>query len=142
MFPITDKRMTRFMISLESGIKLVWYAFQDMLGGEIYVSKIPSMKIIDIAAAISPKAKYEIIGLRPGEKLHEQMIGVDENLNTFEYLKYFKILPQINNWNLDKYRIKNGKRVKDGFSYTSQNNKQFMHKKELLLWIKKNIKKI
>ena len=72
--PITDERMTRFMITLEQGVELVWHAFDDMVGGEIYVKKIPSMNIMDIARAVAPNAKYETIGIRPGEKLHEQMI--------------------------------------------------------------------
>ena len=76
--PITDPRMTRFMISLEEGVKLVWHVFEDMLGGEIYVKKIPSMTITDIAKAVSPEADQKIIGIRPGEKLHEQLIGEDE----------------------------------------------------------------
>ena len=78
ILPITDNRMTRFMISLEEGVKLVWHAFEDMLGGEIYVKKIPSMNINDIAKAVAPDAKLKIIGIRPGEKLHEQMIGIED----------------------------------------------------------------
>ena len=77
IFPITDPRMTRFMISLEQGVELVWHAFEDMLGGEIY-KKIPSMKVVDIAKAVSSKAKHEVVGIRPGEKLHEQMIGLED----------------------------------------------------------------
>ena len=77
-FPITDERMTRFMISLEEGVELVWHAFDDMKGGEIYIKKIPSMKITDIAKAISKEASQEIVGIRPGEKLHEQMIGFED----------------------------------------------------------------
>ena len=89
--PITDKRMSRFMISLEEGVELVWKAFEDMIGGEIYVKKIPSMKIIDIANVIAPKAKYKIIGIRPGEKLHEQMISAEDSHSTYEYSNFFKI---------------------------------------------------
>ncbi len=108
ILPITDRRMTRFMISLEDGVKLVWHAFKDMLGGEIYVKKIPSMKIIDIAKAIAPEAKLKTIGIRPGEKLHEQMIGLEDAPHTYEYKEYFKILPAINNWSKDTNRIKDG----------------------------------
>ena len=89
--PITDSEMTRFMISLEQGVELVWHAFHDMVGGEIYVKKIPSMKVTDLAKAIAPNAKQEIIGIRPGEKLHEQMIGSEDAPYTFEYKEYFKI---------------------------------------------------
>ena len=108
--PITDKRMTRFMITLEQGVELVWKAFEDMLGGEIYVKKIPSMKLIDIAKVIAPKANHKIIGIRPGEKLHEQMIGIEDSYSTYEYFNYYKILPQINEWAKDSFRIKNGKK--------------------------------
>ena len=143
--PITDERMTRFMISLEQGVELVWHSFQDMLGGEIYVKKIPSMKITDIAKAIAPKKKYKIIGIRPGEKLHEQMISSEDSYSTYDYKNYYKILPQINNWSKDKLRIKKGKKVNDGFIYSSDTNSDWMTVQELKLWIqlnKKNIGKI
>ena len=83
------------MISLDQGVQLVWHALSDMIGGEIYV-KIPSMKVIDIAEVVAPLAKHKIIGIRPGEKLHEQMIGRDDSYFTYEYSSYYKILPQIN----------------------------------------------
>ena len=136
--PITDIRMSRFMITLEEGINLVWHAFADMVGGEIYVKKIPSMKIVDIASCISPNAKHEIIGIRPGEKLHEEMISVDESYNTYEFNDYFKILPTLNKWNLDEMRIKKGKLVPDRFSYTSDKNPKWMSPKNLRSWIEKN----
>ena len=138
LLPITDHRMTRFMISLEQGVKLVWTAFKDMLGGEIYVKKIPSMKVTDIAKVIAPKAKHEIIGIRPGEKLHEQMISNDDSHSTYEYSNYYKILPMINGWGVDNFRIKNGKKVPEGFVYTSDSNKQWMTKTELRRWIELN----
>ena len=136
--PITDKRMTRFMITLNQGVELVWKAFDDMIGGEIYVKKIPSMKIVDIASAIEPKAKFEMIGIRPGEKLHEEMISVSDSFYTYEYEDYYKILPAINNWNLDTERIKGGKLVPDGFRYTSDNNNQWLEKHDLIKWIELN----
>jgi UDP-N-acetylglucosamine 4,6-dehydratase (inverting) len=136
--PITDIRMSRFMITLEEGINLVWHAFADMVGGEIYVKKIPSMKIVDIASCISPNAKHEIIGIRPGEKLHEEMISVDESYNTYEFNDYFKILPVLNKWNLDEMRIKKGKLVPDRFSYTSDKNPKWMSPTNLRSWIEKN----
>ena len=138
VLPITDDRMTRFMISLEQGVDLVWHAFKDMLGGEIYVKKIPSMKVTDIAKVIAPKAKHKIIGIRPGEKLHEQMIGSEDSSYTYEYLNYFKILPQINEWWKDKMRIKNGKKVPDGFVYSSENNSIWVTKNELKKWLFSN----
>ena len=138
VLPITDPRMTRFMITLEEGVKLVWHAFEDMLGGEIYVKKIPSMKITDIAKAISPNAKHEIIGVRPGEKLHEQMIGAEDAQNTFEYDKHFKILPAIYGWSSDLKRIKNGKKLSDGFVYDSKTNDDWMSSDDLKHWLNQN----
>jgi FlaA1/EpsC-like NDP-sugar epimerase len=138
--PITDVRMTRFMISLEQGVNLVWHAFNDMIGGEIYVKKIPSIKVTDIAKVIAPNSRFEIIGIRPGEKLHEQMIGYEDSFTTFEYKDHFKILPQLNNWGKDKKRIKLGKKVKDGFIYNSDNNRDWMTKTYLKNWIRANYK--
>jgi UDP-N-acetylglucosamine 4,6-dehydratase (inverting) len=133
---ITDERMTRFMISLEQGVELVWYAFDDMEGGEIYVKKIPSMKLTDIAKAVSETAKQKIIGVRPGEKLHEQMIGVEDASFTYEYKDHFKILPQIHEWASDPYRIKDGLPVREGFSYSSDTNTEWMAQETLREWIK------
>ena len=138
VLPITDERMTRFMISLDQGVKLVWHAFEDMLGGEIYVKKIPSMKVTDIANVIAPKAKHKIIGIRPGEKLHEQMIGSEDSHTTYEYSEYYKILPQINSWDKDKLRIKKGKKLPNNFIYNSNSNLKWMTKSELQKWIKVN----
>ena len=133
--PITDLRMTRFMITLDQGVELVWKAFEDMEGGEIYVKKIPSMKIVDIAKVIAPKATHKIIGIRPGEKLHEQMISLEDSYSTYEYPNYYKILPQIYDWSKDSMRIKNGKKVSDGFVYSSNNNSEWMKEEELKKWI-------
>ena len=136
--PITDMEMTRFMISLEQGVELVWHAFEDMVGGEIYVKKIPSMKVKDIAETIAPNAKQKIIGIRPGEKLHEQMIGSEDSYSTYEYLEHFKILPQINDWDKDSKRIKGGKKVAKGFTYSSNTNSDWMTKSDLKEWIEAN----
>ncbi len=133
--PITDKRMTRFMITLEEGVKLVWDAFYNMKGGETYVKKIKSMKVTDIALTINPNVKFKIIGIRPGEKLHEQMISCEDAPFTYEYEEYFKILPTINNWNQDPQRIKSGKLVDEDFIYSSNFNKEWMTKDELRNWI-------
>lgn len=140
--PITDKRMTRFMISLEDGVELIWHAFEDMLGGEIYVKKIPSMQITDIAKAVAPNAKIKNIGIRPGEKLHEQMIGLEDSHLTYEYKEHYKILPSINEWGKDPNRIQDGTPVEKGFIYSSDNNKDFMSIEELQNWIKANKRKI
>ena len=142
VFPITDNRMTRFMISLEEGVKLVWHAFDDMRGGEIYVKKIPSMKVTDVALAVDESSKQEEVGIRPGEKLHEQMIGMEDALYTYEYPEHFKILPSINDWAKDEARIGNGIRVSEDFMYTSDNNKEWMEISELQQWIEKNKSKI
>lgn len=135
--PITDEKMTRFMISLEEGVNLVWWALDDMHGGEIYVKKIPSMNIMDIAKAVAPDAGHRIIGIRPGEKLHEQMIGAEDADHTYEYDGYYKILPAINMWSQDPERIGEGKKVKERFSYTSDQNTEWMSVDELQQWIDK-----
>jgi UDP-N-acetylglucosamine 4,6-dehydratase len=136
--PITDVRMTRFMITLEQGVELVWHAFEDMQGGEIYVKKIPSMKITDIAKAVAPDAVHEIVGIRPGEKLHEQMISSEDALCTYEYPEHFKILPAIHNWSVDPFRIKDGRKVPDGFVYASDTNEHWMDIAVLRKWIDVN----
>ncbi|MBA6420458.1 UDP-N-acetylglucosamine 4,6-dehydratase (inverting) [Pseudomonas neustonica] len=142
VLPITDERMTRFMISLEEGVDLVWHAFEDMVGGEIYVKKIPSMKVTDLATVVAPEAKQEIIGIRPGEKLHEQMISAEDAYYTYEYPEHFKILPVINDWSNSPERIKNGKRVAEGFVYSSDNNSEWMSGEQLQSWIDANREKI
>lgn len=138
VLPVTDERMTRFMISLQQGVELVWHAFEDMQGGEIYVKKIPSMRVVDIARAVAPEARQEVIGIRPGEKLHEQMISADDAPFTYEYPEHFKILPAIHNWSADPHRIKDGTPVPEGFVYASDNNPQWMSVAELQAWIDKH----
>jgi UDP-N-acetylglucosamine 4,6-dehydratase len=142
VLPITDRRMTRFMITLEQGVELVWKAFDDMLGGEIYVKKIPSMNIVDIAKAVAPNAEHKIIGIRSGEKIHEQMIGFEDAPNTFEYEDYYKILPTIHNWSKDPQRIKNGKAVPENFIYASDTNTEWMEVGALRNWIEQHQIKI
>lgn len=142
VLPITDERMTRFMISLEEGVELVWHAFEDMEGGEIYVKKIPSMKVTDLARVVAPDAKHEIVGIRPGEKMHEQMIGAEDSYYTYEYPEHFKILPAIHDWSADAARIKDGKKVPEGFVYSSDNNTEWMSDDELRAWIDANREKI
>lgn len=142
IMPITDERMTRFMISLEEGVELVWHAFEDMEGGEIYVKKIPSMKVTDLARVVAPEAKQEVVGIRPGEKLHEQMISPEDSYYTYEYPEHFKILPTINNWGKDANRIKDGTKVPEGFEYSSDNNTEWMSDADLQAWIEQNWDKI
>ena len=140
--PITDMRMTRFMISLEEAVELVWTAFEDTVGGEIYVKKIPSMTITDIARAVKSDAEFDIIGIRPGEKLHEQMIGSEDSFTTYEYPEYYKILPAIHGWCNDPNRIKDGKKVPEGFVYTSDKNTEWKSVVELRQWIELNYSKV
>jgi len=140
--PVTDEKMTRFMITLEQGVELVWHAFEDMVGGEVYVKKIPSMKITDVAEAIDPNAKLDIIGIRPGEKLHEEMISTEDAAYTYEYPEHFKILPAIHEWNKDQSRINGGKAVPENFSYTSDNNTDWMTVDSLREWVKANQQKM
>lgn len=135
VLPVTDERMTRFMITLEQGVHLVWHAFDDMVGGEIYVKKIPSMKIGDIARAVDVEARLEIVGIRPGEKLHEQMIAPEDAPHTFEYSDHYKILPAIFNWSQDPERINGGSPVPAGFTYCSDNNTEWMDVATLRAWI-------
>lgn len=142
VLPITDPRMTRFMISLEEGVELVWHSFDDMQGGEIYVKKIPSMKVTDLARVVAPDARQEVVGIRPGEKLHEQMISAEDAYYTYEYPEHFKILPVINNWSFDPARIKDGKKVAENFVYASDNNSQWMSDADLQSWIETNREKI
>lgn len=136
--PITDTGMTRFMIDLDEGVQLCWEAFRVSIGGEIFVKKIPSMKIIDIAEAIAPGTPIKEIGIRPGEKIHEQMIGEEDVPFTYEYNDYYKILPNLNDWSNCTSRIADGKKVNDDFIYNSGNNEDWMSIETLRTWIKKN----
>ncbi|MBZ7963726.1 UDP-N-acetylglucosamine 4,6-dehydratase (inverting) [Campylobacter sp. 2457A] len=135
--PITDKRMTRFWISLEDGVKFVLNNFEIMHGGEVFVPKIPSMKITDLAHALAPDLKTKIIGIRPGEKLHETMISSDDSHLTYEFNKYYVISPSIQFTNVKSdfsvnAKGEKGQKVKDGFSYSSDNNKEWVSEKDLL----------
>ena len=136
--PITDKRMTRFMITLDEGVRLVWKAFEDMEGGEIYVRKIPSMKVVDIAKAINPNLEQKVVGIRPGEKLHEQMIGSEDADFTYEYDDHYKIFPAIHNWSKDPARIKKGRKVPEGFVYASDSNHEWLSQDEFSSWLSNN----
>ena len=109
-----------------------------MIGGEIYVKKIPSMKVVDLAKTIAPKATQEFVGIRPGEKIHEQMIGEEDASSTYEYKEHYKILPVINGWADDPLRIQDGKKVNPNFVYNSGSNDQWMSPEQLLEWIEDN----
>ena len=136
-FTLTDKRMTRFMMTLDTAVKLVWKSLDDMRGGEMYVVKAPSMKVIDIINSFSNKPKIKIIGIRPGEKIHEQMISTEESPYTYEYKEFFKILPQVSD-NYKKYKVSKKNLVKKNFFYRSDANHTWMKRAELQKWIKKN----
>ena len=129
--PITDTRMTRFMITLEESIGLVWEVLADMQGGEIYTKKIPSMLVTDIAKAINPEANFKIVGIRPGEKIHEQMISIDDAPYTYEYKDYYKIIPATYSQSQKNESTKKGKIVDSSFIYSSENNVEWMSIDEL-----------
>ena len=135
---VTHESMTRFMITLDQGVDLIFKAFEDSEGGEIYVKRIPSMNIIKIAQSVSPDAEIKIIGIRPGEKLHEQMIGAEDAAFTYEYDGYYKILPAIADWGASKDRVKSGNLVPENFIYSSDSNTDWMSVRELQNWIKAN----
>jgi UDP-N-acetylglucosamine 4,6-dehydratase len=130
--PITDESMTRFSITLENACQFVLKCLDITWGGEIFVPKIPSYRILDMAKAVSSSAEIEIIGPRPGEKIHEEMITVTDSLNTLEFGDYFVILPSLELWNIDSYLKEfSGKRVKQGFHYYSGGNEHFLSVQEL-----------
>ena len=133
--PITDLRMTRFLITLSEAVKTVEYAFREMIGSEIFVKKIPSVKITDLAQIIGPDCKMEEVGMRPGEKLHEQLISSDESSHTYEFEDYFKILSPLNRWDSCSKRIKGGKKVNEGFVYTSDKNGSWLRNEDLKNWL-------
>ena len=138
--PITHPDMTRFNISLEAGVDLVLYALEHAWGGEIFVPKIPSFKITALAEAIAPHCKQEIVGIRPGEKLHEEMITETDSLNTIELTKYFVITPSMPLWSVDKFSEHfNGKRVEMGFKYNSGTNKEWLSVEQLREQIRQHV---
>jgi UDP-N-acetylglucosamine 4,6-dehydratase (inverting) len=140
VLPITHPEMTRFNISLEEGVDLVLYAIQNAWGGEIFVPKIPSYRILDVAEAIAPNAQHEIIGIRPGEKLHEEMITETDSFNSLELEQYYVIAPSIPLWNHDDYlKTFNGRKVQQGFRYNSGTNDRFMTVEEIRAAIRQHI---
>jgi len=151
VLPITDERMTRFNITLQEGVDFVLFCLDKMWGGELFVPKIPSYRILDLAKAIAPECKIEIVGIRPGEKIHEEMITQADALNTIEFEKYFVILPSVqlgNNkhlklWDTEEFRTKSnskpGKFCEYGFSYNSGTNPNFLSVEELKELIIKNV---
>lgn len=126
VLPITDSGMTRFNISLEEGVEMVLYAAEHAVGGEIFVPKIPSYRITDVAKAIAPEAQQEIVGIRPGEKLHEEMITSSDSYNTIDLGKYYAILPQAKAGIQQHYEARGGKMVEPGFCYNSGTNDEWL----------------
>jgi len=140
VLPITDDRMTRFNISLEDGCEMVFNAIDSAWGGEIFVPKIPSYKITDVAHAIAPECKQVVVGIRPGEKLHEEMITASDSFNTWDLGKYYAILPQKTMFNLDEFAAHfNAKRVPEGFNYNSATNDEWETIESLRAQIKEHV---
>ena len=142
VLPITDERMTRFNITLQNGVDFVLQCLDKMWGGELFVPKIPSYKILDVAKAIAPDCKHKIVGIRPGEKLHEEMITETDALNSVEFEKYFVILPSTILWDIDQFRKESnssvGKKCEFGFSYNSGTNEEFLSIEALQKLMKEN----
>jgi UDP-N-acetylglucosamine 4,6-dehydratase len=140
ILPITDPNMTRFNISLDGGVEMVLHALEKAWGGEIYIPKIPSYKILDVANAICEKSEKKVVGIRPGEKIHEEMITQSDAFNTFDLGGYYTILPSKPIWDLEEYiKINNAIKVPIGFSYTSSNNTVWESVDSLRKLISKNI---
>lgn len=135
--PITDARMTRFMITLDQGVDLVSTAFDTMVGGEVYVKKIPSMNIMDIAKAVRPELETQEIGIRPGEKLHEQMIGSEDAPYTFDFNDHYRIYP-LATYGEERFEIAASKKIAEDFVYASDTNEQWMTVQQLRSWLSKN----
>jgi FlaA1/EpsC-like NDP-sugar epimerase len=127
VLPITDPRMTRFNISLDEGVDMVLWAIENAWGGEILVPKIPSYRIVDVAEAVAPGCRHEIIGIRAGEKIHEEMITASDSFNTVDLGRYYAILPVTDNYGIDDYcQRRGGRRVEPGFAYNSGDNPDFL----------------
>lgn len=140
ILPITHPEMTRFNISIGEGVDMVLYALENAWGGEVFIPKIPSYKIIDLAKAIGPNCDHPVVGIRPGEKIHEEMITSSDSYTTYDMEKYYVILPQKPSWELESFLKKfNAIKVKEGFSYNSGDNKEFLSIEQLKLLIKKHI---
>lgn len=140
VLPITDSNMTRFNISLQAGVDMVLHALDQAWGGELFVPKIPSYKILDVAKAIGPDCEHKIVGIRPGEKVHEEMITSSDSFTTYDLGKYFVILPQTTNWNLEEYIKKfDAKLVPQGFNYTSGENTEWETVETLRALIKEHL---
>ncbi len=140
IIPITDLSMTRFNITLNDGVNMVMHALENSWGGEIFVPKIPSYRITDVAEAIAPDCKIEVIGIRPGEKIHEEMITSSDSFSTYDLGKYYAILPQVTKWDLEKFVTEhNAVKVKNGFKYNSGENEEWLSVEKLKELIKDHV---
>jgi UDP-N-acetylglucosamine 4,6-dehydratase len=140
VLPITHEGMTRFNITLEEGVDMVMYAIENAWGGELFVPKIPSYKITDVTKAVAPDCKTEVVGIRPGEKLHEEMITETDSLQTYDCGKYYVIAPSLHSWKLDDWtKMFNAKKVPEGFKYNSGTNTDWVGPEEIRSLIKKHI---
>lgn len=137
VIPITDDRMTRFWITLDQGVDLVLRALKDSRGGEIFVPKIPSMKVTDLADVVAPECVKKVIGIRPGEKLHEMMISEEDGPYTIEHKSHYVIYPSTHDFHQDPERLKGGQRVPDGFRYSSDNNTDWLDTSKLVQMLNK-----
>lgn len=138
--PITDPNMTRFNISLFGGVDMVFHALEHAWGGEIFVPKIPSYKITDVARAIAPNVEQKVVGIRPGEKIHEEMITTSDSFNTYDMGRYYAILPTVTSWNLEEFiRANKAKKVENGFSYNSGENTEWETIESLQALIKEHV---
>lgn len=140
VLPITDERMTRFNISLDEGVDMVLRALEIMWGGEIYIPKIPSYRITDVAKAIGPDCKHEMVGIRPGEKLHEEMITETDAISTVEFKDYFVILPSMKMWDIEEFiNTFDGHMCQPNFSYNSGTNDQWLTVDEICALIVRHV---
>jgi FlaA1/EpsC-like NDP-sugar epimerase len=138
--PITDPEMTRFNITLQDGVDMVLWALENALGGEIFVPKIPSYRILDLAKAIGPACDSPVVGIRPGEKIHEEMITASDGSNTVDLGEYFAILPSAGAFSIDEYiHQRGGLRVEPGFSYNSGSNESFLDVEQLRSLIRDHV---
>jgi UDP-N-acetylglucosamine 4,6-dehydratase (inverting) len=140
VLPITDAAMTRFNISLTEGVEMVLYALKNAWGGELFVPKIPSYRITDVAEAIGPDCKHPVVGIRPGEKIHEEMITSSDSFSTYDLGKYYALLPQSQVWDIKDYISHfNAKKVPEGFSYSSGTNTEWLSVEEIRSLIKEHV---
>ena len=140
VFPITDPEMTRFSITLQDGVDMVLWSLENTLGGEIFVPKIPSYRILDLAEAVGPECETRLVGIRPGEKIHEEMITTSDSLNTLDLGAYYAILPAAGEHSAEEYlKLRQGERVPAGFSYNSGSNEQFLTVEELRALIREHV---